>query len=744
MSKPLQLTRYILSAFILLCGIFTLGLWVFDFRFEQQEIHLMELELAVGLLLSGSILLLDLLNRHRLVIAGAVVQLLFFGTITGLMLLTPDSFPKLLEVVFSGHPLIPDPSPFNAVFFVFLSLFFLSLRFSGANLIPRMIAVFCLVTSGALFLSTVLDLLIGINAVIGFTDLLGVSPINNFYFLILITGAYLMARQSPSAQKRLSAWQLAAYAAYGVSLVVLILAYTSLILDRKMISEQGEDLLEAVTFEIRQELDADTSRIRQLAEKWRSGQLTRENLLYKAGELPEEHPSLAAVYLRDLDSGGTLQVSPAGTGIPSNSPLSEASPAFNLAITEPTQPEAVRFLNVAPENDVIIGYLVVPLTDQQGRSSDCLVVRIVLSDYITKNLFFQLWRDRLVIAVNGYQVRTGFSLPEGVASEWGSISRFSYGNLEFEVQSIPKRSLYLRMGLISKRMYWLFGISAALLTWLLVIKAETARRREKEALHLSEQLSRENELREAVEQDLLLTNTELERSNIDLQEFAQVASHDLQEPLRKIHTFAMRLVDNYRAVLDERGQDYLDRMVRSADRMSVLIDDLLRFARVQTKAQPLGPVDLDRVIQSVVDELDSRIQEAGARVAIEKGMPQVMGDASQLGQVFQNLIGNALKFSRKGVPPEIRVSCLRLGNRIQVTVADNGIGIDKAYLKRIFKVFERLHSRSDYEGTGIGLAIVKRIIDRHSGEITVESTPGSGSRFIMTLNICTEFDHTQM
>ncbi len=245
--------------------------------------------------------------------------------------------------------------------------------------------------------------------------------------------------------------------------------------------------------------------------------------------------------------------------------------------------------------------------------------------------------------------------------------------------------------------------------------------------------------------DVERINRELARSNRELEGFAAVASHDLQEPLRKIMAFGDRLRTRCAAELDETGQDYLARMQNAAARMQTLIDDLLAYARVTTKAQPFAPVNLDQVVREVLSDLELRIEKTGARIELGE-LPAVEADPLQMRQMFQNLLSNALKFQRPDSPPAIRVTgwivdgdaTLSLRNpaafgTCQIVIEDNGIGFDEKYLDRLFQPFQRLNPQSAFEGTGIGLAICSKIAERHGGGITAASTPGQGSRFLVTL-----------
>lgn len=231
---------------------------------------------------------------------------------------------------------------------------------------------------------------------------------------------------------------------------------------------------------------------------------------------------------------------------------------------------------------------------------------------------------------------------------------------------------------------------------------------------------------------------ELSRSNEALEQFAYVASHDLKEPLRKVQTFAGLLADEFGDVLGDTGRVYVERLQSASARMRALIDDLLTFSRVSTAPTSAAVVDLNTIVRGVLEDLEPRLKEKGADVEVE-ALPRVLANATQMRQLMQNLIANALKFHPPGVPPVVRVSAepaefdARGFQMVRVLVEDRGIGIEPQYLERIFKPFERLHGRGAYEGTGMGLAICKRIADRHGGSIAVRSESGTGSTFIVEL-----------
>jgi PAS domain S-box-containing protein len=238
--------------------------------------------------------------------------------------------------------------------------------------------------------------------------------------------------------------------------------------------------------------------------------------------------------------------------------------------------------------------------------------------------------------------------------------------------------------------------------------------------------------RKQAERALQAKAEELTRSNQELEQFAYVASHDLQEPLRMVSNYTQLLGKRYRDKLDTDAQEFIDFAVDGAKRMQELIHDLLQFARVGTRGKEFKRVPADRVVADALANLATAIAEADAEVVVDT-LPSISCDASQMAQVFQNLIGNAVKFQTKGQRPVVRISATREHRAWTFTVKDNGIGIDAKYFDRIFQMFQRLHTRSEYSGTGIGLALCKKIIERHGGRIRVESEPGHGTTFSFTM-----------
>lgn len=253
--------------------------------------------------------------------------------------------------------------------------------------------------------------------------------------------------------------------------------------------------------------------------------------------------------------------------------------------------------------------------------------------------------------------------------------------------------------------------------------------------------------RKIAEESLFEYSRQLESRNKELQEFAYIASHDLREPLRKVQSFGERLKDKCGETLGEKGNDYLERMQNATSRMQTLIDDLLNYSRITTQRKSFDNISLENVARGVVSDLSVSILESRTTIILSS-LPSISADKTQMQQLFQNLIGNAIKFAQPNTLPEIKIYSENITNDedffnknntneewVKVVIEDNGIGIDMNYSEKIFGVFERLHGRSEYEGTGIGLSIVKKIVERHNGKIILKSEPNIGSKFEIFLPI---------
>jgi signal transduction histidine kinase len=249
----------------------------------------------------------------------------------------------------------------------------------------------------------------------------------------------------------------------------------------------------------------------------------------------------------------------------------------------------------------------------------------------------------------------------------------------------------------------------------------------------NEALQREVQERQHAEQVLAERSRDLARSNAELERMAYIASHDLQEPLRMVASYVQLLERRYMGKLDEDAHEFIGFAVDGAKRMQALIDDLLTISRVDTKARPMHPVDLGQALAAALRSLRIAIEESQAEVRAAP-LPVVRGDSAQLTQVFQNLVSNAIKFCQ--TPPRVTLSARRDGRLWRIEVGDNGIGVPAEYRERIFGMFQRLHGRREYAGTGIGLAICQKIVERHGGNIWVEDGADGGSLFVFTVPAC--------
>jgi two-component system, chemotaxis family, CheB/CheR fusion protein len=352
----------------------------------------------------------------------------------------------------------------------------------------------------------------------------------------------------------------------------------------------------------------------------------------------------------------------------------------------------------------------------------------------------------------------GFSSDAFIGTQVGQGSNAAFGEDYFakfsDVLRTEKPATYIHHHKVNDEERWLEIIAVKMTDGLVVTIADiTDKKQSEEKLHrnyeelmdVKENLRKLNvSLRERT-RELQQINEELESSNIELQQFASVASHDLKEPLRKIHMFSNLIRDKYCANVDQGAVNYLERIINSSARMTTLVNDLLSFSRLSVN-HLFKPTDLDQLLKDILGDLELVIQEKNAVINIGK-LPEIEAVPGQMRQVFQNLLSNALKFSRRDAPPVISVKSELVaaksfdspvtenGNYCRITISDNGIGFDEQYRDKIFTIFQRLHTKEKYEGTGIGLAITKKIVDKHNGLITASSVENEGSNFILLLPV---------
>ena len=267
----------------------------------------------------------------------------------------------------------------------------------------------------------------------------------------------------------------------------------------------------------------------------------------------------------------------------------------------------------------------------------------------------------------------------------------------------------------------------------LILQQEISTRRAVEKALQEQNLVLQQEIsnRQRAESALLKSNQELARSNAELEQFAYVASHDLQAPLATIASYAQLLEKRYKDQLDSKASRFIDNIVHGCTRMQTLIDDLLEYSRVGRSQKPFQLTDCNQAVEQALANLQGAIRQTQAVVTYSE-LPAVMGDISQLVQLFQNLVGNSIKY-RHDAPPVVHITACKQEKDWLFSVSDNGIGIATQHQARIFQIFQRLHTQKEYSGTGIGLAICQKIVERHGGYIWVESKPGQGSTFYFTL-----------
>ncbi len=308
--------------------------------------------------------------------------------------------------------------------------------------------------------------------------------------------------------------------------------------------------------------------------------------------------------------------------------------------------------------------------------------------------------------------------------------------------------LYVELKKIQKESTVIFMISgttsALLLIGMMVLARLNLNNEDKLRVSLEQQNERLTEEVATRTQELVLYSDELSRSNRELEDFAFVASHDLQEPLRKIRAFGDRLQSNYAAQLEGKGADYINRMQTAAERMSNLINDLLEFSRITTRGKDFAPVDLDSLLDEIVGHLEVAIDESNTQIE-RPTLPKIIGDEGQLYQLFLNLLSNAIKFRKLDSSPEIVMTYQKTERKDLITqeqvfnhefvISDNGIGFEQEFADKIFVPFQRLHGRSEYKGTGIGLAVCRRIVERHGGKIRASSELGKGAKFVVTIPV---------
>lgn len=484
-----------------------------------------------------------------------------------------------------------------------------------------------------------------------------------------------------------------------------------------------------------------------------------QNTLYYGGSVIDTH-QLNQVgqsrYEVVTDSNGTVLAASSGfdraTGLPiSRSVLAHVAKAKDLYYLGDLYPYP---------GGGYVADLVVPFQTQDKKGERLLVTGLNPSSLVVQALFGQSIRTvpgvngevnyyvdghGRVIAASLANVRPGdvpVHITTSALSARPSGEQHGYYFQEAQLQNsswkvllvAPSGALFATVDGAREYVPWiifaalvLVAAVAALLAWRVMRSAEVVSEVNAKLAAVNQELSVANE-------SLHQRAAELARSNEELESFASIASHDLQEPLRKVRTFTEQLTALEGERLSDKGRDYLGRANSAAERMQRLIEDLLKFSRVSTQGRPFEQVDLAEVTRRVLVDLENQVEEAGAAVDVGP-LPVITADPLQMQQLMQNLVSNAIKFRKPEVVPEVRIRSEVKGGKMHLTVSDNGIGFEPKYSARIFRIFERLHGRTEYPGTGIGLALCRKVTDRHGGVIEAQSMPGEGATFEVILPV---------
>jgi len=491
---------------------------------------------------------------------------------------------------------------------------------------------------------------------------------------------------------------------------------------------------ELVRGELASRLDSRSEALGRMAKRWaRHGRPTREDWEFDAGLYLEHYVGLVSIAWIDSTYQLRWLVPADGRLDPGRMPSGRVDWRGRLASlrTEPGPHVGDR----VPLPRGGTGPLVAVALQDGGRFDGFLVGAVDPRMLVERSLDTHRLR-------RGYaaEIRDGQTLvyrhgpdPDGIPEGYHQTVPLSVDHLHWTIEIWPDRRQLDRMTRPLATLLLFAGLALSWLMGMTVRLTQRANARADEAEAANTALAREVRVREGAEAALARQTEDLRRSNADLEQFAYVASHDLQEPLRMVASYLQLIERRYRDELDDDGREFIDYAVDGANRMRTLINDLLAYSRVGTRGKPFEECNLNAVFEQAVGNLRLAIDEAAADVT-KSQLPTVHGDPGQLTQLMQNLIGNAIKF-RGEAAPRVSVEASQQGGEWVCVVRDNGIGIAPEYAERVFLIFQRLHSRAEYDGTGIGLAICKRIVERHGGRIWLQSQPGEGTEVWWTLPV---------
>lgn len=450
-----------------------------------------------------------------------------------------------------------------------------------------------------------------------------------------------------------------------------------------------------------------------------------------AGDMLEDFPALDGVFL--LTSRGESLSVVADEDLQLERVLPEWMLNDDLADSSQMLSDRFQVVEVLTGTRYVLGRRMPP----GGPGANRLVVAMDVEKVFDDISEFDLRRYGLLVMEGDQQLYPSTVTRDTSDHSFQKIKEsmpFFGRNLTIHLHPLSSRSAIASIG--GQEIELMLSFALASLAMLLAYQMRIHRERAKAAEAVNLRLEDEAKARKEADNQLREFNRRLKESNEDLESFAYVASHDLQEPLRKIRTFGDRLVEQCGDQLDDKGKDYLSRLTRASERMSRLIEDLLTYSQVNTRARPMESLELNNVMAEVLDSLQLAIEESGAEITVQH-LPEIQADSTQMHQLFQNLVGNALKFSDHQEKPFIQIESeatdLSGTPAIHIRVKDNGIGIDPDHVEKIFAPFHRLHGRAKYPGSGIGLSVCKKIMDRHGGKLQVEYAAKEGSVFLITL-----------
>jgi len=473
-----------------------------------------------------------------------------------------------------------------------------------------------------------------------------------------------------------------------------------------------------------------------MARRWEQWENFPRIWEYDAGLYMRDHPAYQSIQWVDANSQARWQIPPAKDRDAAAPPAPELLGILKAA-REHREAVMSRAFHLAHGDEAFLVAVPVFRRPDFRESAGAIVAVCSAGEFFGAILKEHGVRGYAVVVYDGADeiYRRGHASAL-IERDWGHEGSVDLYSTVWRLRVWPEPSLLHAEDSFAPEAALVVGLLMTVLVTMVVYFAHAVQLRARQAESARRRLENEVNERRRAEEALAGKAAELARSNQELEQFAYVASHDLQEPLRKIQAFGDRLEEECECSLGNEGRDYLQRMQSAAGRMQTLIDDLLELSRVTTMGRPFTSVDLNVVAREVVSDLEASIEQVRGRVEIG-GLPTLEADPIQMRQLLQNLISNALKFHQPDVPPVVEVYGTQLEDhdetRCQLTISDNGIGFDEQYLDRIFAVFQRLHGRDQYDGTGVGLALCRKIVERHGGCITARSSPGQGATFVVML-----------